>query len=116
MKIMPYTSPKVTHYSGGEAQGVAARVLIGKQDGAPNFCMRAFEIAPGGHTPKHRHPWEHEMFIHAGEAEIYGNGRWNWVKAGNVIFIPGQEEHQLKNSGQELVVVVCLVPSSAPEL
>jgi quercetin dioxygenase-like cupin family protein len=42
-------------------------VVIGKQDGAQNFSMRVFEIAPGGHTPKHAHPWEHEMFIMRGK-------------------------------------------------
>jgi quercetin dioxygenase-like cupin family protein len=56
------------------------------------------------------------MFIHSGEGEIYGNGRWNPVKAGNVIFVPGNEEHQIRNGAKELLVVVCLVPSKAPEL
>ena len=40
MKIMPYTAAPVTEFSQGAAQGIAARVVIGKQDGAPNFCMR----------------------------------------------------------------------------
>jgi oxalate decarboxylase/phosphoglucose isomerase-like protein (cupin superfamily) len=38
------------------------------------------------------------------------------MAAGHAIFIPGHEEHQMKNTGQEPLVVVCLVPSSAPEL
>jgi|SRR5208283_1611383 len=116
MKIMPYTAAPATRFSQGAAQGIAARVVIGKQDGARNFCMRVFEIAPGGHTPKHAHPWEHEMFIHAGEAEIYGSGQWRRVASGNVLFIPDQEEHQIRNPGEELLIVVCLVPSGAPEL
>ena len=116
MKISPYTQAKATHFDNEAAKGVAARVVIGKADGAPNFCMRVFEIAPGGHTPRHAHAWEHEMFIHAGAGEVYGNGRWHPMTPGHVLFIPGQEEHQMRNTGQELLVVVCLVPGSAPEL
>ncbi len=116
MKLIKYTDVKPTHFDSDLAKGVAARVVLGKADGAENFCMRVFEVAPGGHTPKHAHAWEHEMFIHAGAAEIYGNGQWQPIKAGNVILIPGNEEHQMRNTGKELLVVVCLVPKTAPEL
>jgi len=116
MKIMPYAQAQATHFASAEAKGVAARVVIGKNDGAHNFCMRVFEISPGGHTPKHAHAWEHEMFIHAGEGEIYGNGKWQPLQAGNVVFLPPHEEHQMRNTGKDLLIVVCLVPSTAPEL
>ncbi len=116
MKIMPYAKIQPTLFDRGPAQGVAARVVIGKADGAHNFCMRVFEIAPGGHTPKHAHAWEHEMFVHAGTGEVYGNGQWQPMAAGNVLFIPGNEEHQMRNTGQAPLVVVCLVPPTAPEL
>jgi quercetin dioxygenase-like cupin family protein len=116
MKIAKYADVKPTHINNDVAKGVAARVVIGKHDGAPNFCMRVFEIATGGNTPKHAHDWEHEMFIHAGAGEIYAEGRWNEVKAGSVVFVPANEEHQIKNTGKELLTLVCLVPSKAPEL
>ncbi len=116
MKLIKYTDIKPTNFDNGPAKGVAARVLIGKADGAANFCMRVFEIAPGGHTPKHAHDWEHEMFVHSGAGEVYGNGQWQPLQAGKAMFIPANEEHQMKNTGKELLVVVCLVPAKAPEL
>src|SRR5271157_3876636 len=116
MQIKNYSTMQATHFDNEAARGVDARVLIGKNDGANNFCMRIFEISVGGNTPKHSHDWEHEMFIHSGEGEIYGNGQWNPVKSGNAIFVPGHEEHQIRNRGEELLTVVCLVPSKAPEL
>lgn len=116
MKVMPYADADVTHYDNEKAKGVAARVVIGKADGAANFCMRVFEIAPGGNTPRHAHEWEHEMFIHGGCGEVFGRGAWHAVAAGRVAFIPGNEEHQIRNTGAEPLVVVCLVPSTAPEL
>jgi quercetin dioxygenase-like cupin family protein len=116
MQTNPYTQAYATHFASEAAKGIAARVVIGKNDGANNFCMRVFEIAPGGHTPKHAHDWEHEMFIHSGRGEVYGNGRWNPIASGSVVFMPGNEEHQLRNTGKELLVVVCVIPGTAPEL
>ena len=116
MKILKYAGVKATPFESGGAKGVVGRVVLGKNDGANNFCMRVFEISGGGNTPKHSHDWEHEMFVHSGEGEMYANGQWNPVKSGNAIFVPSNEEHQIRNHGKELLVVVCLVPSRAPEL
>lgn len=116
MRLINFTSVAPTHFNNDAAKDVAGRVVVGKADGANNFCMRVFEIAPGGYTPKHAHPWEHEIFIHAGDGEIYGKGKWNAIEKGNVIFMPVDEEHQIRNIGKEPLIFVCLVPSAAPEL
>lgn len=116
MKIIEYSAIEPTVIDTKDVRGVSGRVVIGRNDGAKNFCMRVFEIAPGGYTYKHSHDWEHEVFVHAGEGEVYNNGRWHPIKAGNVVFIPGREEHQLRNEGRDVFVFVCLVPSGAPEL
>ena len=115
---------KATHYSrieprsfdGGPAKAVAGRVAIGKADGAINFCMRVFEIGAGGHTPMHSHPWEHEMFYHSGQGEVFCEGKWTPVEAGSVVFVPPGEAHQVRNTGTQPLVLVCLVPPAAPEL
>jgi quercetin dioxygenase-like cupin family protein len=116
MQVKEYSALKATHINTDVAKGIAARVVIGKADGAPNFCMRVFEIASGGNTPRHSHDWEHEIFIHSGEGEAYGNGRWNKIKTGAVIFVPANEEHQIRNQGKDALTFICLVPSKAPEL
>jgi quercetin dioxygenase-like cupin family protein len=116
MKIAKYPEIGATRLDNDKAKGVTARVVIGKKDGAENFCMRVFEIDAGGHTPRHAHEWEHEIFFHAGKGEIYGGGRWNSVESNDVVFIPGNEEHQIRNTGGDALVFVCLVPSKAPEL
>jgi quercetin dioxygenase-like cupin family protein len=116
MKIISYTSVTPTLFDNDTAKGVAGRVVVGKKDGANTFCMRIFEISPGGYTPKHAHAWEHEMFFHAGKGEIYGNGQWNPVESGTVVFMPALEEHQVRNSGSIPLILACLIPSVAPEL
>jgi quercetin dioxygenase-like cupin family protein len=116
MRIKKYSDVQPTYFNNDVAKGVAGRVVIGKNDGARNFCMRVFEIGPEGNTPKHAHEWEHEIFVHSGEAEILNAGKWNKIKAGDVVLIPGNEEHQMRNPGKEKFTFVCLIPSSAPEL
>lgn len=98
------------------ARGITARVLLGSSDGTENFCMRLFQLAPGGFTPRHTHDWEHEIFVHEGEGEIFGDGDWHPFRRGTVVLVPSGEEHQIRNSGGTELSFVCLVPSSAPEL
>ena len=116
MKIKKYSEVQPTHFDNDVAKGVAGRVLIGKDDGAARFCMRVFELSAGGYTPKHTHDWEHEIFIHAGSGAVYNNGQWTNVEAGCSIFVPGNEEHQIKNVGDDSFVFVCVIPAGAPEL
>lgn len=116
MKIMEYRTVTPTRFDNDQMVGVAGRVVIGTGDGARNFYMRLFEIAPGGHTPKHAHDWEHEVFVHSGKGECWHDGQWHPLKPGDVMFMPALEEHQLRNAGDVVFVFVCLVPSKAPEL
>jgi len=116
MKIINYTSVQPTLIDNDAAKGIAGRVAIGKADGAEHFCMRVFEITPGGHTPRHSHDWEHEIFFHSGEGEVYSDDKWHKVSPGTVVFVPSNEEHQIRNTGKWLLVFACLIPSGAPEL
>ena len=116
MKLFPYTDAIPVHLETTQAKGIVARVVIGRNDGAENFCMRIFEFSPGGFSSRHSHDWEHEMFVHSGKGEFYCNGQWSEAKTGDVIFIPNNEEHQIRNSGNELLVIVCPLASKAPEL
>ena len=116
MKVINYREAEEKKYPADQAQGASGRVVIGKADGAQNFCMRVFEIAAGGMTGRHAHEWEHEVFVHAGKGAIWQNGNWNPLGSGSVVFIPGNVEHQLKNTGDTLLVFVCVIPAGAPEL
>ncbi len=117
MKVMHYDDAEtVKQIEGNGAHAVKGRLLIGRADGASNFAMRMFELAEGGHTPKHNHDWEHEVFVHEGEGEVFLGGDWNKVAAGSVVFVPGGEDHQFRNTGSDPLRFVCLVPPSSPEL
>lgn len=114
--VRHYSEIPATRFDGEKVRNVAGRVAIGKADGAPSFCMRVFEIGEGGYTPRHAHPWEHEIFVHAGRGEVLCDGNANAVQAGSVVFVPPNAEHQVRNAGPQPLVFVCVVPPAAPEL
>ncbi|MEM9066360.1 MAG: cupin domain-containing protein [Planctomycetota bacterium] len=94
------------------AEGASMAVMIGKADGAPSFSMRQFEVAPGGYTPRHSHDYEHEVIVLSGRGEVLLDGDYRPIKAGDVVFVPADEEHQFRVVGAEPFRFVCLVPGT----
>jgi len=90
--------------------GVKMRRVIAEKEGAKNFVMRVFEIEPGGHTPLHKHNWEHEVFILNGSGTVVSQSGEHQVKSGDVVFVPGWEEHQFKNTSDKTLEFICLIP------
>jgi quercetin dioxygenase-like cupin family protein len=72
--------------------------------------MRLFEMAPNGFSPLHSHPWEHEVFILEGNGAVTDGKEQKEFKEGDVLFIPSNERHQLKNVGKVIVKFLCLIP------
>ena len=116
MKIVRTDTVDAVHFETEVAKGVTGRIVIGQADGATNFCMRRFDLAPGGHTPRHVHVWEDEIFFHAGQGEVFQAGEWIAVGPGHAVFVPGGEEHQIRNAGNGPLTFLCLIPSGIPEI
>ena len=95
------------------SQGCHVRWLISEQGGAPNFAMRQFEVEPGGHTPRHSHPYEHEVFVLEGQGEVFEGETPHAIKQGDVILVTPDEVHQFRNTGQQPLKFLCLVPNDA---
>ncbi len=89
---------------------VTMRLLVGREDGAPTFAMRHFTVAPGGHTPRHQHPYEHEVLILRGQARVEEDATHHELRAGDAIFVPPDVVHQFENTGAEPLEFICLVP------
>ena len=95
------------------AQGCSVRPLLGEKDGTPTFAMRQFEVAPGGFTPRHSHPYEHEVFVLEGDGEVVEDAIPHRLKAGDVVFVKPDEVHQFRNTGSVPLKFLCLIPNSA---
>lgn len=95
------------------AEKCHVRWLVGKEDGAPNFSMRQFEVEAGGFTPRHSHPYEHEVFVLAGEGTVLSGETEHVIRAGDVIYVSPDEVHQFRNTGSDRLSFLCLIPNSA---
>ncbi len=85
--------------------------LIDRNDGAPNFEMRKFRIAPGGRIPKHYHPnIEHEQYVLRGHYRVGIGGETYEVKVGDSLYIPPGTVHWYENAGDEDAEFLCIVP------
>jgi len=94
------------------AEGARMAMMVGRADGAPSFSMRQFEVAPGGHTPRHSHDYEHEVLVLGGAGEVLLEGEYRPLKKGDVVLVPADEEHQFRVTGDEPLRFICLVPGS----
>jgi quercetin dioxygenase-like cupin family protein len=111
---------KVVHYSDVRAdpvpdlEGVTIRWVIAKDDGAPHFALRVFEVQPGRTTPHHSHWWEHEVFILDGAGVVVTAEGETPLTPGTAVLVPGDVVHHFRNTGEGLLRFICLVPH--PEL
>ena len=109
VKVFPYTDVEAKATDEG-ASKLTVRWLITKDIGAPNFAMRLFEMEPGGYSPLHTHDWEHEVFILEGEGTVFGKEGEKKFKPEDAVFVPPNEKHQFRNTGNKLLKFLCLVP------
>jgi len=110
MKVVHYEDLALVPAEQTEAVGCRVRCLIGADDGAPSFTMRQFEVAPGGHTPKHAHAHEHEVFILEGTGVVLEGDREHALRAGTAVFVPPNQVHQFRATGSAPLKFLCLVP------
>lgn len=113
MKVNAYQATPQQPVEMEGAHGCQVRWLLGERDGTPNFAMRQFEVAPGGYTPRHSHPYEHEVFVLEGEGEVCEGDQPHSLRAGDVVLVQPDEVHQFRNTGSAPLKFLCLVPNAA---
>jgi quercetin dioxygenase-like cupin family protein len=95
------------------AVGCQVRWLVDETQGAPNFAMRQFEVAPGGYTPRHSHPYEHEVFVLEGDGVVVEGDVEHPLRAGDFLLVTPNEIHQFRNTGSQPLKFLCMVPNSS---
>lgn len=111
---------KIKHWTDVPAQiaegidGVTIRWVIGSPDGAPDgaphFAMRVLEVQPGCSSPCHNHWWEHEVFVLDGQGVAVSDAGDAPISSGTVILVEGDEIHQFRNTGDDVLRFICLIP------
>ena len=109
---------KVVHYTdvpsqifGDTAPGASIRWLIDDDhDGAPVYALRMVELEPGGKSPQHAHPFEHENFVVQGKGRLLIEDTWHDLNEGDVAFVPAGILHQYVNAGETTFKFLCGIP------
>ena len=94
------------------ADRVAMRLMVGRADGAPTFSMRHVTVEAGGHTARHSHNYEHEVFVVEGAGRIEQDGEVSQLRPGDVVFVLPNAVHQFTNTGDGPFKFLCVVPVS----
>jgi quercetin dioxygenase-like cupin family protein len=112
MKITNLAQTKKVKVDMEGAKDAFKQVPISKEDGSPMLSLRVFTIEPGGHTPYHKHPFEHVNYIIDGQGFLVSeNGEEKPVSTGDFALVLPDEVHQYKNSAQDRpLVMICGVP------
>ena len=92
------------------------QVLLGPDDGAPNFAMRRFIMGEGGGMPRHTNSVEHEQYVLSGRAKLGLGDDVVEVGQGDVVFVPAGVAHWYRAEGDVPFEVLCLVPKGADQL
>jgi len=102
---------KVVNVEG--AENATVRWLVSAEDGAPTFAMRKFEVAPGGCTPHHSHAHEHEIYVLSGSGVCVTPSGEQPISTGDAIYVEPGDDHQFKNTGQQTMEFLCMVPNGS---
>ena len=111
-KVGYYKDVEAEEFSSDLAEKTSIRWLIKKEDGAKVFAMRVIEVGEGGHINPHHHPWEHEIFILKGAADIRIGSKIYRVSSGYFLYIPPNAEHEYWHRGGETLRFICLIPNN----
>ena len=88
-----------------------ARFILTADDGCPRYALRLMEIGSEGYTSFHCHEEEHEMFFVEGNGIVVDeNKNENTITAGDALYIPPREYHQIKNCEKNILKIICTVP------
>jgi quercetin dioxygenase-like cupin family protein len=97
-------------YQRGAAINATKHVVVGPKDGAKNYSIRYFEVAPGGQTSFDNHKHDHGVVVLRGKGEVLLGSEVHEISFGDVIYISPYEEHQFVNTGDEPLGFLCVIP------
>lgn len=95
--------------------GTQVQVLVGPDDGAPNFAMRRFTMQQGGGMPLHTNMVEHEQYVLRGQARITIGTDVHEVGPNDTLYIPAGTLHSYEVVAGPFEFL-CVVPNGADEV
>ena len=102
-------SVKATKIAAGTATEM--QVLVGPEQGAPNFVLRRFIMGQGGGMPRHTNLVEHEQYVLRGRARITIGDAVHEVKPDTTLYIPAGAVHSYEVL-EAPFEFLCVVPNA----
>ena len=93
-----------------ELMGNAMRGLATPSRGAKQLEVWWAKTAPGAATPVHRHDAEEIVVVLRGQGEARAGGATVKFSAPCTLILPGEQLHQLANTGREILEAIAVVP------
>lgn len=92
-------------------KGIRKQILIGPKDGSNEIVMRYFRVEPGANTPYHTHDFPHVVKVEKGRGALVDkDGNEHQLECSQVVYVPDDEIHSFKNTGDESFEFICIVP------
>ena len=111
--VKPADDLPLTEVAAGKA--TQTQVLVGVDDGAPNFAMRRFVMGAGGGMPLHTNEVEHEQFVLRGSARVRIGDDEHTVRAGDAVYIPARVPHSY-SVVEAPFEFLCVVPNASDRI
>ncbi|MBN1266114.1 MAG: cupin domain-containing protein [Anaerolineales bacterium] len=105
-----WDGPKTRRYN-MEAGPVDETWLIGKVDGARNFAIRYYHVVGNAVTKLEEHHHDHGIVILHGKGRVLIGDKEHPVEQGDVVYIPPDTLHQIKNGTGEPLGFLCVIPA-----
>ena len=110
-RVFSWDGARTRMYQNDETNQVSETWMIGKAEGAHNFAFRYYQLSPGSHSRLEQHPYDHGMIVLQGEGEVQLGSNNLAVSVGDVIYIAPDLLHQVKNTSQDPLGFLCVIPA-----
>src|SRR5690606_1050377 len=96
-------------------RGASLQVLVGPDEGAPNFVLRRFRMEAGGGIPLHTNEVEHEQYVLRGRARVTIAGEAHEVGPDDTLYIPARVPHSYEVL-EGPFEFICVVPNKPDQM
>jgi quercetin dioxygenase-like cupin family protein len=113
----PFVAPAAAAPANAVKGGTAAamQVLVGPEQGAPNFVLRRFVMGAGGGMPFHTNEVEHEQYVLRGRARIRVGDAVHEVGPDHTLYIPAGVPHSYEVLDAPFEFL-CIVPNRPDQI
>lgn len=110
-KVFTWDGARTRMYQKTPTNQVSETWMIGKKEGAKNFAFRYYQLSPGSHSRAEEHPYDHGILVLQGSGEVQLGEDVHDISKGDIIHIPPDIWHQLRNTGEEPLGFLCVIPA-----